>query len=124
MANSSDQYWLFWDGDCGLCRRAVVWAQRHDTANKIHAVPYQEAPRPPMTDALARSCTRSVHVITPEGPVLSAGRAILCVLSLIGYRGLARLFAFPPLVWCVELGYWIVARNRRFFSHFLFREHL
>ncbi len=74
-----------------------------------------------MTDALARHCATAVHVITPAGVVLSAGRASLCVLGLIGYPRLARVLAVPPLVWLVELGYWIVARNRRFFGCFLFR---
>ena len=72
-----------------------------------------------MTDALARHCATAVHVITAAGVVLSAGRASLCVLGLIGYPRLARVLAFPPLVWLVELGYWIVARNRRFFGRFL-----
>jgi hypothetical protein len=83
-------------------------------------VPYQEAPRPPMTDALAQRCVRAVHVITPDGTILSAGRASLCVLSLIGYQHVARICALPPFIWMVECGYWIVARNRRFFSRFLF----
>ncbi|MCS6926001.1 MAG: DUF393 domain-containing protein [Candidatus Binatia bacterium] len=115
------QYWLFWDGSCSLCRRAVAWVKRHDTADRIRAIPYQEAPRPPMTDELARRCATAVHVLTPQGEVLAAGRASLCVLSLIGYARLARVWSIPPLVWCVELGYWLVARHRRFFSRFLFR---
>jgi predicted DCC family thiol-disulfide oxidoreductase YuxK len=114
------QYWLFWDGSCGFCQRAVAWIKRRDTANRIRAVPYQDAPRPPMTDELAHRCTRAVHVLTPQGELLAAGRASLCVLSLIGYARLARVCSVPPLVWCVELGYWLVARNRRFFSLFLF----
>src|SRR5262245_5169516 len=118
----SDQYWLFWDGDCGFCRRAVAWVKRRDEGHVIRAVPYQQAPRPPMTDELARRCARAVHVLTPSGTLLSAGRASLCVLSLSGHLRLARVLATPPLVWCVELGYWIVARNRRVFSRFLFRE--
>jgi predicted DCC family thiol-disulfide oxidoreductase YuxK len=99
----------------------VAWVKRRDTANRLRAVPYQEAPRPPMTEELARRCARAVHVLTPDGKVLSAGRASLCVLGLVGYPRLARLLAIPPLVWLVELGYWLVARNRRFFSRFLFR---
>lgn len=84
-------------------------------------MPYQEAPRPPMTDTLAQRCVRAVHVITPDGTILSAGRASLCVLSLIGYQNLARVCALPPLIWVVEFGYWCVARNRHFFSRFWFR---
>jgi hypothetical protein len=77
-----------------------------------------------MTDDLARHCTRAVHVLTPSGAILSAGRASLCVLSLVGYSRLAKVLSIPPLIWFVELSYWIVARNRRFFGRFLFRGEL
>jgi hypothetical protein len=53
--------------------------------------------------------------------VLAAGRACLCVLRVIGYARLATLLSFPPFVWGIELGYWLVARNRRFFSRVFFR---
>lgn len=66
-----------------------------------------------MTDDLARRCERAVQVITPTGRILSAGRASLYVLEQLGYARLARLGRVPPLVWGVELGYWLVARNRR-----------
>lgn len=114
-------YWLFWDGDCGFCRRGIAWIKRQDKEGKINAIPYQDAPRPPMTDALAVQCARAVHVLTPSGQILFGGRACLCLFSLIGYRRLSRLLALPPLVWLVESGYWLVARNRRFLSRFFFR---
>ena len=65
-----------------------------------------------MTDDLARRCRRAVHVITPAGQTLAAGRASVCVLGVIGYPRLARLAGLPPFIWAVELGYWIVARGR------------
>ena len=114
--------WLFWDGACGLCQRAVAWVKHRDVTNQIQAVPYQDAPRPPMTDSLARQCERSVHVITPDGQILSAGRASLYVLGKVGFPCLAWVGRLPPFVWGVELGYWIVARNRQFFSRWLFPE--
>ncbi len=114
------QYWLLWDGECEFCGRVVQWIQRKDAAGRLRAVPYQRAPRPPMTDQLAERCRRAVQVYTPRGEILSAGRASLCVLELIGHRRLARVAARPPLIWLVELGYWVVARNRRFFSRLLF----
>lgn len=77
---------------------------------------YQDAPWPPMTDELAERCKRAVQVITPAGQTLAAGRASVCVLGLIGYPRLARLAGCPPFIWAVELGYWLVARNRRFFK--------
>ena len=43
------------------------------------------------------------------------------VLAEIGYpRWLVCPFTWPPLVWLTELGYWVVANHRSFFSKFLF----
>ncbi len=74
-----------------------------------------------MTDALAARCERAVHVLGADGTLLRAGRASLFILERIGfYPRLARLLSRPPLIWATEAGYWIVARNRPFFSRFLF----
>ncbi len=75
--------------------------------------PFQLAPSPPMTPELRGACARAVHVVTREGEVLRAGRASLFVLRELGYRRTARFFSLPPLLLLVEIGYWIVARNRR-----------
>ena len=112
---------LLWDGDCGFCRRSVLWAERRDTKHAFQAIPYQQAPSPPMTPELRAACGRAVHLLTPEGRMLRAGRACLWVLERIGYPLLARVLAVPPLVWAVELGYWLVARNRKLASRVLFR---
>ena len=112
---------LLWDGECGFCRRSVEWAERRDTGHAFQAIPYQQAPSPPMTPELRKASARAVHLLTPEGEVLRAGRACLWVLQRIGYPVLARVLAVPPLVWAVELGYWLVARNRGLASRLLFR---
>ena len=70
-----------------------------------------------MTPALRRACVRAVHVITPDGRLLRAGRASMCVLGVIGWPGLAAILSTPPLIWGVEVGYQIVARNRELFAH-------
>jgi predicted DCC family thiol-disulfide oxidoreductase YuxK len=74
-----------------------------------------------MTPELRQACARAVHLLTPEGRMLRAGRACLWVLERIGYPVLARVLALPPLVWVVEVGYWLVARNRGLASRVLFR---
>lgn len=112
---------VLWDLDCGFCRRSVEWAGRKDAAHRLEFVPFQQAPSPPMTPALREACGRAVHVLTPDGRVLRAGRAALHVLAAIGWPRLARVASWPPFVWLVELGYWLVARHRKFFSRFLFR---
>lgn len=111
--------WVFWDGECGFCRRSVSWAVRHDRTGTLRAVPYQRAPSPPMTPRLRRACRRAVHVITPDGTVLRAGRAALYLIGRSGWPLAARILALPPLVWLVEIGYRVVAENRAFFGRFL-----
>lgn len=51
-----------------------------------------------------------------------AGRAVLCLLGLIGFRWLVWPLRLPPLIWLVELAYVVVARNRPFFARFIFRK--
>ena len=96
----------------------AAWARRQDRAGRLELVPYQEAPWPPMTRRLYAACARSMHVITPDGRVLRAGRGSLCVLGVLGWRRAAAILSLPPLIWLVEIGYRVVANNRRFFSRF------
>ena len=74
-----------------------------------------------MSDALAARCARAVHVLTPAGELLRAGRASLYVLGRIGWRSTAAIASRWPLIWLVEAGYWLVARNRPLFARLLFR---
>ena len=114
---------LIWDGECGFCCNTVTWLLRQGRDARIQAVPYQDLPAPPMTPALRRQAERAVQVITPQGQQLSGGRAVLFVLRQVGWHPwLVRVASARPVVWVVELGYWIVARNRQFFSRFLFRQ--
>jgi predicted DCC family thiol-disulfide oxidoreductase YuxK len=83
---------------------------------------YQDAPSPPMAEELHAACAQAVHVVTAEGRVLRAGSACLFLLSEAGHPTLSRLLGSPLLLPLVELGYRVVARNRRFWSRFLYRE--
>ena len=113
---------LIWDGECGFCRNAVTWLLRQDHEARFLAVPFQELPSPPMTPALRRQAERAVQVLTPQGQQISGGRAVLYVLGQVGWHPWLVGFAGRwPIVWMVELGYWVVARNRQFFSRLMFR---
>jgi predicted DCC family thiol-disulfide oxidoreductase YuxK len=74
-----------------------------------------------MTPPLYQACQRAVHVITIDGRIIKAGRAVMFVLEEVGYPiWLVRPFTWPPLVWFTELGYRVVAQNRPFFARFFF----
>ncbi|MDG2050742.1 MAG: DCC1-like thiol-disulfide oxidoreductase family protein [Myxococcota bacterium] len=111
---------VLWDGDCAFCRRGILWFKNRDSTGRLQMVPYQQAPSPPMTPTLARACRKSLYVIHPDGNQTRAGRAILFLFEAIGFKRLARLGSRRPLVWAIEFGYWLVARNRQIVSRFLF----
>ncbi len=104
---------ILYDGDCALCRRFAGWVRRHDRRERFDLVPYQDAA---IAEDLRLECEGAVHVVTPSGRALRAGRAVLFILYGLGYRrtarAFARAFARAPLLWGVELGYRIVASNR------------
>ena len=72
-----------------------------------------------MNEVLYEECQKSICVVTTGGKVLNRGRAVIHIFSKIGY-GWSKLGLVPPLIYLVDLGYMFVARNRFFFSRFLF----
>lgn len=111
---------LLWDGDCGFCKRAVEWCLKRSRACEIEAIPYQQIEASWLTPNLRLECSKAVHVRTPEGTLLRGGKAALFLLECMGWAPLARLLRYPPLIWLIEAGYHIVARNRALFDWLLF----
>ena len=96
------------------------WFAKRDARGQLNMVPFQEAPSPPMTPELALACEKAIYIVHSDGSMTRAGRAILHLFETIGYRRTARLFGYIPFVWGVELGYWLVARNRYLASRLFF----
>jgi predicted DCC family thiol-disulfide oxidoreductase YuxK len=69
-----------------------------------------------MTPELYDACGKALHVISVEGEVLRAGKACLFILHVLGWRNAARVLSFGPLLAATELGYRLVAANRRHIS--------
>lgn len=109
---------IIWDGDCGFCARTVAWVRERDPERRFDDVPYQRAPEWMRTPERADAFRRFVHVLTQDGRWKKGGRAALFILEELGHRWL-KVFELPPFVWGVELGYRLVAHNRRFFSRLL-----
>lgn len=115
-----DQHWLIWDGQCGFCRRVVVWFQQQDSDRQFRMTPMQSCPTPPMTPALYTEAKTAMQVITREGKQISGGRSVLFVLRAVGWHPLlTRIASTLPFVWAVDAGYKVVARNRTLVSRLL-----
>lgn len=64
-----------------------------------------------------------MHVICTDDTVLRGGTSWLFIIEHTTRWGpVARTLRLPPMVWCVELGYRVVASNRVFFSRFFYRD--
>lgn len=110
---------VFWDGECPMCARSAHWAERRQKDGALRLIPYQEVPNPPMTPDLYQACGQAIHVLTRDGRLLRAGRAAMFVLEHLGFRRLARALSQQPFIWFVEIGYWLVARNRSRIGRFI-----
>ena len=104
---------VLWDGQCGFCRRCVVWLRAHDRFSALEFCPFQEADLSP---ELRAACENSIHVIKRNGEILNGGRAALFLGRFTRWNRLARVGEWPMFLPLVEMGYKIVANNRPFFS--------
>ncbi|MFQ3610249.1 MAG: DUF393 domain-containing protein [Fimbriimonadales bacterium] len=119
MVQTDAQNWLLWDGECDFCAWSVARVRARDRNQQFRVVPFQSAPPELLQKVNPHQLLRGVHVISREGRVFRAGRAVLFIMEQLGNRWLARILSLPPLIWGVELGYWLIARNRKRISRWL-----
>jgi predicted DCC family thiol-disulfide oxidoreductase YuxK len=109
---------VLWDGECGFCGRCVEWARRRDQRARLLFVAYQRVPDPPLREPLRADCARAMQAIRTDGSLLRGGRGAVYCLEQLGWWWV-RPLRFAPLGWLTDLGYWLVARNRRLLSRLL-----
>ncbi len=103
---------LIYDGDCGFCR---LWSGRWRdlTADRIRYAPFQEV-APQFPDIPRENFARAVHLILPDGRVLTAAHAVFCSLAVTpGFGWMLWLYEhLPGIAPVTEFFYRFVARNR------------
>jgi predicted DCC family thiol-disulfide oxidoreductase YuxK len=107
---------LFYDGDCGLCHRAVLFALRHDP----EGVRFRYAPIASRTfietfsEDVRRELPDSVIVRTGDGRTLSKWAAVQRIAEQAGgaWSALAKTAGILPH-WLLNWGYDGVARVRK-----------
>lgn len=110
-----DTLTVIYDGDCGICNWLRMWAERRDSAGRLHFVPNQTAD----LDALAPGLTReqasaAAYAVFPDGQRLRGARAIFATLRRVPglWRWIGIVGALPPLVWLAEPVYRVIAHHR------------
>jgi len=111
--------WILWDGQCAFCGRWIEWVRLHDRNGRFRAVPFQEAPSPPMTSELYERCRRAVQVLANDGAIISGGAAVAFILEQVGHPRLGQFLSWRPIAPLTEWGYRLVAGNRGLLSRLL-----
>jgi predicted DCC family thiol-disulfide oxidoreductase YuxK len=75
---------LFFDEDCGFCRWATDKLLAWDRRGRLRAVPLQAPEADQLLPGLDRHQRMATwHLVTPDGRVRSAGRAVAPLLRLL-----------------------------------------
>ena len=116
--------YVFWDGDCGFCRRSVEKMASMDEQQIFVFAPYQSF----SSDELkkvgldVRRCARELQVVSPTGKTFGGAFGINYFLwRQSRWKWVVALaFAFPLLILMEVVMYKIVASNRLVFSRIFF----
>lgn len=90
---------IFYDGDCGVCHRAVRFVVRRDPGARFRFAPLEgEVFARTVPPAVGRDLPDSLVVATADGELLWRSRAVAHILRRLGpgWRLLGRLLAFLP----------------------------
>jgi predicted DCC family thiol-disulfide oxidoreductase YuxK len=115
---------LFYDGQCGLCDKAVQFVLRHDTDERFAFAPLQgETARTVLNNLTPEQKSLDTLILvenykTPDEKMYFLGKGALRVAWLLGgkWKGIGWMNYLPAPI--VDLGYRAVAKNRhRFFDN-------
>ena len=104
---------LFFDGECVLCNRTVLWILDHERHPKVRFAPLNSATAKQLLHATEWAHhTDSILWYTPDQTVLEASDAALAVAAHLKWpwRGLWAFNALPK-AW-LDWGYRHIARRR------------
>jgi len=108
---------LIYDGACPVCSQTSKWIAKKAEENSFEMLPCQSDVLNVRFPSVARGdCMKAVHLVLPDGVVLSGSEALPMILKKMGgYRSLAVLFKLPGVMflsrifygWFSNARYWV-----------------
>lgn len=90
---------LIYDGECGVCQKAVTLLRRWDRERVLRYVPFQDGPAVARFGIALPALAAAMHLILPNGRVYAGADAVPELLKrLPGKRWLAPLFRIPGVL--------------------------
>ena len=115
---------LFYDADCGFCQASVDWLVQRAPVGTFQTVAYQDEEalrRFPMVDRTLAD--KGIQALGEDGKLWRKADATgFCLRQVPGWKWLGQLLCFPLVRPFAEVGYALVAANRRTLSRWMGRE--
>ena len=104
---------LIYDGDCGVCQRAVTLLRRWDREHVLRFVPFQDQAAVARFGIALPALAAAMHLISPDGGVYAGADSIPELLGLLpGKRWVAPLFLLPGVLPIARRIYAWIAQRR------------
>jgi predicted DCC family thiol-disulfide oxidoreductase YuxK len=104
---------LIFDGECGVCRRAVALVRRWDREQRLRYVPFQDEEAIREFDIALPALAAAMHLVLPDGRVFAGADAVPELGRLLpGKRWWAWGFAVPGVRSLARRVYARIARRR------------
>jgi predicted DCC family thiol-disulfide oxidoreductase YuxK len=121
--------YIFYDGECGLCRRCREWLASQAAYLTLRFHPFQSEEARRLCPALARfQPDQQLIVLSDEGGIYVGDQAwLMCLYALRKYRGWAGKLATPALRPLAQRLCMLISHNRLTLSQLLLKsvtEHL
>lgn len=105
---------LIYDGECGLCRRAVALVRRWDRERRLRYIPFQDEEATREFGLALPALAAAMHLVLPDGRVFAGADAVPELGRLLpGKRWWVWGFAAPGVRRLARRVYARIARNRR-----------
>lgn len=112
MAERTERVTLIYDGECGLCRRAVDRVRAWDRSDGFTYIAFQDPAVGRFGIALP-ALAAAMHLVLPDGRVFAGADAVPEILRrLPGKRWLAWMFAVPGVLPVARRAYQRIAERR------------
>ena len=109
----NEQFRMFYDGACPICRREVAWLKRRDRNGNLEAEDIAASGFDPARYGLTHDeITRVLHGVRPDGVVVRGMEAVRESYRSVGLGWLLALTRLPGLRFLSDLIYGWFARNR------------
>jgi predicted DCC family thiol-disulfide oxidoreductase YuxK len=112
MAERTERVTLIYDGECGLCRRAVDRVRAWDRSGRFTYVAFQDPAVERFGIALP-ALAAAMHLVLPDGRVFAGADAVPQILRRLPGKGwLAWMFVVPGVLPVARRAYRRIAERR------------